>query len=82
MLEMSGSASTAGGGKEKWERYKPHVNVGTIGHVGHKRSKYGATYNAIGNQWSKFQPPFGCVPNHITYGNTDISVRARSKIVQ
>ena len=50
MLEMSSSASTAGGGKEKWERYKPHVNVGTIGHVGHKRSKYGATYNAIGNQ--------------------------------
>jgi translation elongation factor EF-Tu-like GTPase len=30
--------------KEKFERTKPHVNVGTIGHVDHGKT----TYNEIG----------------------------------
>ena len=34
VLEMSGSASA---GKQTWESHKPHVNIGTIGHV--KRQK-------------------------------------------
>ena len=45
VLEMSGSASAACGCKQTWERTKPHVNVGMIGHV--KRRK--ASGHTIGN---------------------------------
>jgi translation elongation factor EF-Tu-like GTPase len=36
--------------KEKFERYKPHVNIGTIGHVDHGKTTLTA---AITNSFSK-----------------------------
>jgi elongation factor Tu len=34
-------------GKEKFERTKPHVNVGTIGHVDHGKTTLTAAITAI-----------------------------------
>src|SRR5437763_13882888 len=44
--------------KEKFERKKPHVNVGTIGHVDHgKTTLTAALFKVSADQgWSKFVP--------------------------
>ncbi len=31
--------------KEKFERTKPHVNIGTIGHVDHGKNYFDSSYN-------------------------------------
>ena len=31
--------------KEKFERNKPHVNIGTIGHVDHGKTTLNSSYN-------------------------------------
>jgi elongation factor Tu len=45
-------------GKEKFERNKPHVNVGTIGHVDHGKTTLTAalTKVAAAKGWAKFVP--------------------------
>ena len=45
-------------GKEKYERNKPHVNVGTIGHVDHGKTTLTAalTKVAADKGWAKFVP--------------------------
>ncbi|MCE5299485.1 MAG: GTP-binding protein, partial [Spirochaetia bacterium] len=35
-------------GKQKFERKKPHVNVGTIGHVDHGKTTLTAAITAVG----------------------------------
>ena len=44
--------------KEKFERKKPHVNVGTIGHVDHGKTTLTAALTKVSadNGWSKFVP--------------------------
>src|SRR5205085_2015993 len=44
--------------KEKFERKKPHVNVGTIGHVDHGKTTLTAALTKVSadNGWSKFIP--------------------------
>ena len=45
------------GGKEKFDRSKPHVNIGTIGHVDHSKTTLKAQitkhYADPGSQWSE-----------------------------
>jgi elongation factor Tu len=45
-------------GKEKFERKKPHVNVGTIGHVDHGKTTLTAALTKVASDmgWSKFIP--------------------------
>ena len=31
--------------KKKFERNKPHVNIGTIGHVDHQKNNFNGGYN-------------------------------------
>ena len=44
--------------KEKFERKKPHVNVGTIGHVDHGKTTLTAALTKVSADkgWSKFVP--------------------------
>jgi elongation factor Tu len=45
-------------GKEKFERVKPHVNVGTIGHVDHGKTTLTAALTKVASEkgWAKFIP--------------------------
>jgi len=45
-------------GKAKFERKKPHVNVGTIGHVDHGKTTLTAALTKVSADkgWSKFVP--------------------------
>src|SRR6185295_8991355 len=45
-------------GKEKFDRNKPHVNVGTIGHVDHGKTTLTAALTKVSADqgWSKFVP--------------------------
>ena len=45
-------------GKEKFDRSKPHVNVGTIGHIDHGKTTLTAalTKVAADKGWAKFVP--------------------------
>ncbi len=57
VLEMSGSASAAGGSKETWVRTKPHVNVGTIGQVNRKKTSGQTTViGGIQQNWHQTLP--------------------------
>ena len=39
--------------KEKYDRSKPHVNIGTIGHVDHGKTTFDSCYhNSIGKERS------------------------------
>ena len=56
-LGTIGSASAGGGGKTKFERYKPNVNVGTIGHVNRKkRSGQTTVIEGIASSWGQPSP--------------------------
>ena len=33
--------------KAKFERSKPHVNIGTIGHVDHGKTTFNSCYNTV-----------------------------------
>jgi elongation factor Tu len=45
-------------GKEKFDRVKPHVNVGTIGHVDHGKTTLTAALTKVASEkgWAKFVP--------------------------
>ncbi len=45
-------------GKEKFDRSKPHVNVGTIGHVDHGKTTLTAAMTKVASEkgWAKFVP--------------------------
>lgn len=38
-------------GKEKFERKKPHVNIGTIGHIDHGKTTLTAAITKIAADW-------------------------------
>ncbi|MBR4748611.1 MAG: elongation factor Tu, partial [Abditibacteriota bacterium] len=44
--------------KEKFERTKPHINIGTIGHVDHGKTTLTAAMTAVLSTkgWAKYQP--------------------------
>lgn len=44
--------------KEKYERTKPHVNVGTIGHVDHGKTTLTATITTVLGKRGLSEPPF------------------------
>jgi len=57
LLGTIGSASAACACKTKFERNKPHVNVGTIGHVSHKKSSgQTAVIGGFGQNWRQAAP--------------------------
>lgn len=56
-LGTIGSASAGGGGKTTFERYKPHVNVETIGHVNRKMSsEQTKVIGGIRRYWGQANP--------------------------
>jgi hypothetical protein len=57
VLGTIGSASAGGGGKTRFESTKPHVNVGTIGHVNRKKSSGQTTViGGIRRDWGQASP--------------------------
>ena len=53
--------------REKFERTKPHVNIGTIGHVDHGKGRMKQTLDVI--ICEKIIPPFGMWVKPMTYLN-------------
>ena len=78
--------------KEKFERNKPHVNVGTIGHVDHGKTtltaaltkvpvrKYGVVrqaFDQIDNAPEERERGITIATSHVEYDSPDPSLRAR-----
>jgi translation elongation factor EF-Tu-like GTPase len=44
--------------KEKFERTKPHINIGTIGHVDHGKTTLTSYYNVPAEHWPERRGAF------------------------